>query len=340
MLCFQYQDKRGHLMTTFVRHTWRMRADRLVATLLLLQARGRVTAADVAAELEVSLKTARRDLEALALAGLPVYSQPGRGGGWQLLGDGRTDLSGLTAAEARALFLISGPSAAVTPEAKAALRKLMRALPAPFRATAEAAAAATVLDPASWGEIPPPDTPHVATLQRAVVERVQVWLAYRDHAGSDSERLVQPLGLVAKGDVWYLVADTERGRRTFRADRIRAVAPTDVPVVRPEGFDLAEAWRSITAAVEERRVRVRAVVHADASVLETLRMQFGADLDVGERLADGRFAVMIGGASSWVIAERLAGWGKAIDVIGPVEVRRRLAEIGAELVAAHGDAQP
>src|SRR5687768_3395422 len=129
----------------------RVRADRLVAALLILQARGRVTAADLAEELEISERTARRDLEALAMAGIPVYSQPGRNGGWSLLGGARTDLSGLTAAEARTLFLVAGPSSAVTPEAKAALRKLVRALPETFRAEAEAAAAAVVLDPTTWG---------------------------------------------------------------------------------------------------------------------------------------------------------------------------------------------
>ena len=132
-----------------------MRADRLVATLLILQARGRVTAAELAEELEVSLKTARRDLEALAIAGLPVYSQPGKGGGWQLLGGARTDLSGLTAAEARTLFLVAGPSSSLPPEGKAALRKLVRALPETFRAEAEAAQAAVVLDPTRWGTTPP-----------------------------------------------------------------------------------------------------------------------------------------------------------------------------------------
>ena len=119
-----------------------MRADRLVATLLLMQSRGRVTAAELAEELEVSVATARRDLEALSTAGIPVYPQPGRGGGWSLLGGARTDLSGLTAAEAQALFLLVGPAAAVAPEAKAALRKLVRALPDTFRADAEAVARA------------------------------------------------------------------------------------------------------------------------------------------------------------------------------------------------------
>src|SRR6188508_656642 len=103
-----------------------MRADRLVAALLILQARGRVSAGELARELEVSVKTARRDLEALAMAGVPVYAQPGRNGGWSLLGEARTDLTGLTADEARALFLVAGPSARVAPEAKTALRKLVR----------------------------------------------------------------------------------------------------------------------------------------------------------------------------------------------------------------------
>src|SRR5438477_5016186 len=117
-----------------------MRADRLVAALLLIQARGRVTAADLAAKLEVSLATARRDLEALSAAGIPVYAQPGRGGGWELIGGARTDLSGLTADEARTLFMVAGPAAAATPEMKTALRKLVRALPEPFRASAETVA--------------------------------------------------------------------------------------------------------------------------------------------------------------------------------------------------------
>src|SRR5687768_16830943 len=125
-----------------------MRADRLVATLLLLQQRGQVTAAEVAEELEVSERTARRDLEALGLAGIPIYSVQGRGGGWRLAGGGKTDLSGLTAAEARALFLVMGPSSAATPEVRAALRKLVRALPESFRSAAEAAATSVIVEPA------------------------------------------------------------------------------------------------------------------------------------------------------------------------------------------------
>ncbi|MGH3545431.1 MAG: helix-turn-helix transcriptional regulator, partial [Mycobacteriales bacterium] len=129
-----------------------MRADRLVATLLLMQARGRVTASELADEFEVSVATSRHDLEALSAAGIPVYPQPGRGGGWSLLGGARTDLSGLTATEAQALFLLVGPAASTAPKVKSALRKLVRALPDTFRTDAEAAVNAVVIDPARWGE--------------------------------------------------------------------------------------------------------------------------------------------------------------------------------------------
>ncbi|MCQ0017883.1 helix-turn-helix transcriptional regulator [Actinomadura madurae] len=155
-----------------------MRADRLVAALLLMQSRGRVTAAELAAELEVSVATARRDLEALAAAGVPVYPQPGRGGGWSLVGGARTDLTGLTAAEAQALFLLAGPAAGVSAEAKAALRKLVRALPSTFRADAEAATAATMVDSTRWGGHDRPRPALVGVLQDAVVRRRKVRLTY------------------------------------------------------------------------------------------------------------------------------------------------------------------
>src|SRR3954454_15561403 len=159
-----------------------MRADRLVAILLMLQSRGQVTAAEVATELEISESTARRDLEALGMAGLPIYSRQGRNGGWQLAGGGRTDLSGLTSAEARALFLVAGPSSSATPDVKAALRKLVRALPEPFRVAAEAASTAIMTDPAGWGSPtvtrPPPAA--LDELQSAVIEGAQVRLGYVD----------------------------------------------------------------------------------------------------------------------------------------------------------------
>lgn len=313
-----------------------MRADRLVATLLVLQARGRVTAAELADELEISERTARRDLEALAMAGIPVYSQAGRNGGWSLIGGARTDLSGLTAAEARTLFMVAGPSAAVTPEAKTALRKLVHALPETFRAEAEAAASAIVLDPARWGYTSAPAPPFLDALQRAVVDGVQVVLGYADRQRAQTERVVHPLGLVAKSSVWYLIANTDAGMRTFRVNRVRSVTATDQRVVRPDDFDLAETWRSVVATMDERRAAFRVELVVDSAVVGWLRGSFGTRLTVGERLDDGRFLVEVGGVSvEWMTAE-LAPFGGYIEVRSPGEVRQGLARLGAELVARHG----
>lgn len=317
-----------------------MRADRLVATLLLMQSRGRVTAAELAAELEVSVATARRDLEALSTAGIPVYPQPGRGGGWSLLGGARTDLSGLSAAEAQALFLLVGPAAAVAPEAKAALRKLVRALPDTFRADAEAAANAVVIDPTRWGELGRERSAMVETLQAAVVRRRKVRMVYTSRARQRTERLVAPLGLVDKDDVWYLLAGTEKGRRTFRVDRIVEAVTTELPAERPAGFDLAAAWEEVVDQVEERRSGGTATVLIAARFLPVLRQQFGRQSEVVGPIDDGRIRVRLTAPMPVMIAQTLAGWGDMVEVeesdtVQSDLVRAELARLGAELVARY-----
>ncbi|MGN2640808.1 helix-turn-helix transcriptional regulator [Nocardia takedensis] len=308
-----------------------MRADRLVATLLLMQARGRVTAAEVAAELEVSVATARRDLEALSAAGVPVYPQAGRGGGWSLVGGARTDLTGLTAPEARELFLRAGASAHRTPEVRSALRKLVRALPAPFRAEAEAAAEAVVVDPARWGREDRPLPETVPLLQRAVVRRRRVRLSY-ERAGKGSVRLVDPWGLVDKDGVWYLIAGTERGRRTFRLDRITAAEMTDEIASRPADLDLTALWSEVVGDMERRRAAVGATVLVSADLVEVLRDQQGRHCEVDGPVTDGRVRVRITAPTANMVARQLAGWGTDVEVVSPPEVRAELAAIGAHLV--------
>lgn len=308
-----------------------MRADRLVAELLILQARGRVTAAELADELEISERTARRDLEALAIAGIPVYAQAGRGGGWSLVGGARTDLSGLTAAEARTLFLVAGPSASATPQVKAALRKLVRALPEPFRATAEAAASAVVLDPTTWDRTHVPTPEHLDVLQQAVVDGVQVRLTYAGRDRPVSARTVHPLGLVAKASVWYLVAGTDAGLRTFRVGRIRSVELTDRSVDRPEGFDLAETWRSIVDKLDERREWFRAEGLANAQAVPWLRATFGKRVTVGEP-SDGRVRIELRSWSARTLASELAAFAALVEIVRPHDVRAELARIGNDLL--------
>ncbi|HEX3623451.1 MAG TPA: YafY family protein [Acidimicrobiales bacterium] len=317
-----------------------MRADRLVAILLMLQSKGQVTAAEVAVELEVSERTARRDLDALGVAGLPIYSQQGRNGGWRLAGGGRTDLSGLTAPEARALFLVAGPASGATPEMKAALRKLVRALPESFRSSAEAASTAVVVDPAGWDRparrMRTP--PLLDAVQQAVVEGRQVTLGYTARDRAATTRVVHPLGLAAKGPAWYLVADTAAGLRTFRVDRMTSVDPTGDPVVRPQHFDLAEAWRLVTDEVDRRRAPVEASALVQPHAVWWCRSIFGQRMRIGPTGDDGRVEVELRGHNARSLAAEVAGLGGTVEVLGPPEVRRHLADVAAELAALYADA--
>ncbi|MGW0433664.1 helix-turn-helix transcriptional regulator [Micromonospora sp. NPDC003197] len=312
-----------------------MRADRLVAVLLLMQSRGRVTAAELATELEVSVATARRDLEALSAAGIPVYPQPGRGGGWSLVGGARTDLSGLSAVEAQALFLLVGPATAVSEEAKAALRKLVRALPQTFRADAEAAASATMIDPTRWSGRDQWRPELVELLQTTVVRRRKVRLTYTNRAGERTERLVNPWGLVDKDDIWYLIAGTERGQRTFRVDRISTAEPTEQPAERPDGFTLGSAWQQVVDEVEQQRSRTWAIVLVEARFVPVLRNQFGRHCHIEGEPDNGRARVRLAAPTPLDIARHLAGWGAMIEVVEPQAVQRELARIGAELTTRY-----
>lgn len=312
-----------------------MRADRLVATLLLMQARGRVTASELADELEISIATARRDLEALSAAGVPVYPQPGRGGGWSLVGGARTDLSGLSATEAQALFLLAGPAASVSAEVKSALRKLVRALPDTFRADAQAAADAVVIDPSRWGEREKERPELLTVLQAGIVRRRKVRFGYAKKGADPVGRVVDPWGLVDKDDIWYLIAGTEKGRRTFRVDRMSDAEVSDLPAERPDDFELSQAWEQVVDQVERRRSGLDATVLIAERHLPILQDHFGRQSEVEETLDDGRVRVRVSAPVAWMIAQQLAGWGSMIEVLGPLSVQEELARIGAELVGRY-----
>ncbi|WP_227980616.1 helix-turn-helix transcriptional regulator [Nocardia spumae] len=305
-----------------------MRADRLIATLLLMQTRGRVTAAQIATELEVSVATARRDLEALSSAGVPVYPQPGRGGGWALVGGARTDLSGMTADEAQALFLLLGPAASGSPATRSALRKLLRALPETFRVEALAASTATLVDPAGWGRRRRSEPAPVRLLRQAVTRRRPVRFRYGAAGGG---RVVEPWGVVDKDAVWYLIAGTDRGRRTFRIDRMSEVTIEEGTVVVPEDFDLARVWAETVEQLEHRRSEVSATVHADAEIVPVLRDRLGRHCAEDGPVDGGRIRVRVTAHTPRAVAEQLAGFGNRLEVVAPETIRRELAALAAEL---------
>ncbi|NUT39376.1 MAG: WYL domain-containing protein, partial [Thermoactinospora sp.] len=246
----------------------------------------------------------------------------------------RTALAGLRARAARALFLVAGQASAATPAVKAALRKLVQALPEPFRTQAEAAATSLVTDPQRWGagRVERRSPRFLDELLDAVIRGVQVRLGYVDREGAVTGRTVHPLGIVAKGPSWYLVAHTEAGRRTFRIDRVSSAEPTGDPVHRPEDFDLAASWREIADEVDRRRTPLEVQAVCAPRAMGALRMMPGDRLQVGGTTADGRVEVVIRGHDEYTLACELAGLVEWLEVTGPPGVRDHLVSIGTALV--------
>lgn len=321
-----------------------MRADRLVSLLLLVQARGRVTASEVAEELEISQRTARRDLDALAMAGVPIYSSRGRGGGWSLVGGARTDLTGMSSVEARALVLaanVGGSSGSAVGPLDAALRKLVQAMPEPFRAEARATSDAIHVDPNRWsgptiGEQPP----FLEPLQAAVIQGRQVELGYQSPGREPSLRRVHPLGLVTKAGVWYLVAGTAAGQRTFRVGRVQSVDVFDEVVERPTDFDLGAAWDGIkeTFGAQLSSVDIVAEAILEGWALGPLRSLPSSRLEVVDEEPGGAYRVLLSARSVNLLAYGFAGLGPGAVVLSPPEVLEALALIGQDLVDAYGQA--
>lgn len=233
-----------------------MRASRLVSILLLLQARGRMTAAALAHELEVSERTVYRDLLDLGAAGVPVYGERGEGGGYQLIDGYRTNLTGLTPDEAEALLLTgaTGPLAELgLGTLLAATRlKLLAAVPPELRSLATRAEHRFHLDPSGWTHVKRAGKSHLQTVAGAVWRDHRLRIGYPRGEGGVTKRLLDPLGLVHKTGNWYLVARCDGDLRVYRVDRIRDADELDVSAERPERFDLASYWRSWEAEYADR----------------------------------------------------------------------------------------
>ncbi|MDI9893757.1 WYL domain-containing protein [Rhodococcus sp. IEGM 1381] len=228
-----------------------MRADRLLSIVMLLQHRGRLNAADIAAHLEVSTRTVLRDIEALSSAGIPVYTDRGRGGGISLLPGYRTELTGLTAAEATAL-LASGAGRVATPAFASAMRKVVAAIPDAHRAAASTASQRILVRPDGFAYPHEPEV-HLPELQRVVIDGLRVRMSYRNRGGELSDRTLDPVGLVYAGDHWYQLAAREGNERVYRVSRIDTLTVLDEPAHRSAAVDLEAAftahWTSFRASL-------------------------------------------------------------------------------------------
>ena len=312
-----------------------MRADRLLSAILLLQAHGKLSARALADRLDVSLRTVHRDMEALGMAGVPIFALRGAQGGWQLDEQWRTRVPALDTAELQALLLaqpraIGNPNLAAS--AERALTKLLAALPVTLRAQAETMRQRLYVDPTGWrgvaerlGALP--------MVQEAVSRDRVLTIDYRAPGREPSSRTVHPLGLVAKGTNWYLMADTDAGLRTFRVSRIDHAVMLDRSFTRPPRFDLVAAWNASTEAYRRTR-KYEATLHADAEAVENLRTYCRV---VTESVRPG------GGATLRVDFDDEAeacfvvlGLGPGVEIAEPAGLRERVsASVRAAYVRLH-----
>lgn len=307
-----------------------MKADRLLTILLLLQAKGRLTGRELSRRLEVSLRTVHRDMEALSAAGVPVFALRGSRGGWQLDDGWRTRVPGLDAAELRALLMaqprVVGDSR-LARAAERALDKLMASLPASLRGEAASIQKRLLVDTAGWsGAVE--DLSMLPVVQEAVSRDRRLAMRYWPPGREPGDRVVDPLGLVAKGATWYLVARTPRGMRTYRVSRIQHARLLDEVFERPADFDLASYW---TAAVEELRLgwqRYEATLRLAPEAASSFQRRRSAQpapkaLD-DDGSPDGWVTLTLPFDDESQATFVALGLGPNVEVIGPASLRARV----------------
>ena len=322
-----------------------MRADRLLSLLMLLQARGRMTAQELAEELEVSVRTIYRDIDALSTAGVPVYAERGPGGGCALIEGYRTSLTGLTEDEVRALFTLSVPASlaelGVSEDLRAAMRKLAAALPAARRSDEERVRQRIHLDWEGWDQ--PEPVPHLRTMQQAVWGDCRLHLTYRALVGPHTmqfERLVDPYGLVAKAGVWHLVCAGDGRIRVYRVSRVLDAQIADERFERPEYFDLTAFWKAWCAGREESRPSYPVTARVSPALVPYLPRYFG-DLiretvaQAGPPDAEGWITLTLPFETVFAARERILGFGKAVEVLEPESLRRSVIDFATQILGLY-----
>lgn len=322
-----------------------MRADRLLALLMLLQTRGRMTAAALADELEVSERTIYRDIDALSAAGVPVYAERGPGGGVSLMDHYRTQLTGMTDHELRALFMLSIPSPladlGLRDDLRGALLKLAAAMPERERDAARWMQQRIHVDAAGWhsGD---EAVPHLHTLFQAVQEDRYVDVTYRMVFSTNIAQRIAPYGLVAKAGVWYVVFRRPQAVRVLRVSDVLSATPTGEHFTRPEGFDLPAFWDWWCVRNEQNRGVYEVQLRVAPALVDVLRWQFSHQID--RILADAEppdsdgWRVMTLPFESFDAArERVLGYGRAAEVLAPAALRLSVLDFARQIVTLYED---
>ncbi|GLY07717.1 WYL domain-containing protein [Actinoplanes sp. NBRC 101535] len=324
-----------------------MRASRLLSILLLLQDRGRLTAHQLAGELDVSVRTVYRDIEALSEAGVPVYAELGAGGGYQLLDGYRTRLTGLTPQEAATIFLAGVPDAAAELGLGAVLTtaelKLRAALPDRLGRHADEIRDRFHLDAAGWFR-ETETNPHLAPLAGAVWEQRRCRMRYRRwRAPHEVDRVIEPLGVVLKAGVWYFVAVVDPGSppRTYRVATILELEVLDETFTRPADFDLASSWAAWAADFERRLHRAEATVRFSPAALTRIPylMTRAMARETRDRAttpdADGWTTITLPIESVAHAHAEFLRLGADVEVLAPPELRTLMHESAARMLTLY-----
>jgi predicted DNA-binding transcriptional regulator YafY len=315
-----------------------MRADRLLSILLLLQVNRRMTAGALAKRLEVSPRTVHRDMEALSMAGVPVYAERGAGGGWILPDAFRTDVTGLTDTEIQALFLTTSPrllaDLGLKTASDSALVKVLAALPKLARDDAEYMRQRIHVDGAGWHQSAD-EVPTLPTLQEAVWLEQKVRIQYRRNDQQFVDRVVDPLGLVAKGRLWYLVAAVDDAPRTYRISRMQSVEILNEPATRPPDFDLAAFWAESSSSLVANLPRYPILVKVSPDAVRRLWIPgaYARVEQIGEPEDDGWQTAHLLLQTEYEACSYVLGFGPLMEVIDPPALRERVIEIADQIGA-------
>jgi len=319
-----------------------MRASRLLSILMLLQARGRMSANAMAREFGVSVRTIYRDVDELSASGVPVYADKGRAGGFQLLDGYRTQLTGMTPQEAGSLFLagIPGPAAELGKgeQLRAAQLKLLAALPRQMQADAHSSGARFHLDPVGWfkGAEQVELLPAIADAlwsDRLIAVRYKSW-------NETVERKLAPLGLVLKSGAWYLVAQADKSVRTYRVGSIQQLSVSETSFKRPAKFDLAKFWNESSRRFEQSLFRGEAVLDVTEKGLRSLSFLGPIVATAAQKSATptsrpGWTRVTIPIETIEYSSGELLKLGAAAEVLEPTELRERMRHLTQELAALY-----
>jgi predicted DNA-binding transcriptional regulator YafY len=310
-----------------------MRAQRLLSILLHLQVNRRMTARDLANKLEVSERTILRDMDALSSAGVPVIAERGAGGGWSLIEEYQTKLTGLTPAEIQSLFLARPPQLMADLGLKQAQDgawiKLQASLPAGVRQHAQFVQQRVLIDARGWRDASE-SASSLPVLLDGLWQDKQVRFLYENVLCEAAQRTVDPLGVVARGSTWYLIAVRDTELRTYRVSRIKELEILDIPASRPSDFDLAEYWKRSAAEFREKLPQYRATFLANPSVMRWVRYR-GWRLE-SEEQEGSRVRIQLRFDAEEEALQFALSLGPDVEVLQPIPLRDKAREAASNML--------